>query len=158
MFSPPTVEEGSLTLFACAQQGNASTRPIIFIAHSLGGILVKNALALAYHGDGKHATTWVFTYGILFFGVPHGGTPDATWGKISGNIIRVYDSTQNTSFLSSIERDSAYNERLNESFKPLLEAYVFCSICETLPESEKVGVVSPQPLLSLKDRSLIPGY
>ena len=158
MFSPPTDKESSLTLFAFAQQGNASTRPIIFIAHSLGGILVKNALALAYHGDGKHATTWVFTYGILFFAVPHRATSDATWGKIAGNIIRVYNSTQNTSFLSSIDRDSAYNERLNESFKPLLEAYVFCSICETLPESEKLGVVSPQPLLGWKDLWLIPGY
>jgi len=121
------------------------TRPIIFIAHCLGGIIVKSALALAYHGDGTYATTWVFTYGILFFGVPHRGTKAATWGRIAADILRLYTGSYNASFLTSIEEGSAYNEKLNEAFKPLLGAYMFCSVCETIGEPG-VGIVSSRPL------------
>ncbi|PVH69817.1 hypothetical protein DL98DRAFT_438247, partial [Cadophora sp. DSE1049] len=49
-------------------QGN---RPIIFIAHSFGGLLLKQALVLASTQSKQVAK---MTKGILFLGVPHYGT------------------------------------------------------------------------------------
>lgn len=124
----------------------AITRPIIFVAHCLGGIVVKSALALAYHGDGTHAMTWVFTYGIVFLGVPHRGIKLTTWGKVTANILRQYTGTQNIWFLNTIERGSADNEALYERFRPLLNAYIFVSVCETIPDPSHDAVVSREAL------------
>ena len=47
-------------------------RPIIFVAHSLGGIVCKKALILAKE-DARYHDICSSTAGILFFGTPHGG-------------------------------------------------------------------------------------
>ena len=145
-------EEVQLTLSVLTPQGHASTRPIIFIAHSLGGVVVKSALGLAFHGDGTHAMAWVFTYGVFFLGVPHKGTKYATWGEIVTAMLHIYPGTQNRSFAKDVESCSAYNEKLNAHFKPLLYAYIFCSACEPLTEPSQVAIVSSSPFLALQDR------
>ncbi|KAK0748783.1 hypothetical protein B0T21DRAFT_303588, partial [Apiosordaria backusii] len=53
-----------------------ASRPLLFIAHSLGGIMVKEALRQAYTNRNRHLQlTRIFdsTIGIFFFGTPHGG-------------------------------------------------------------------------------------
>ncbi|KAF8515489.1 P-loop containing nucleoside triphosphate hydrolase protein [Hysterangium stoloniferum] len=54
-----------------------TTRPIIFIAHSLGGIILKFALIHADHCKVSHLPhhkqIMLSTIGILFFGTPHQG-------------------------------------------------------------------------------------
>ncbi|KAL8999612.1 MAG: hypothetical protein Q9169_001572 [Polycauliona sp. 2 TL-2023] len=63
----------------------ASQRPIIWIAHSLGGLVVKRALI--YSADIRGMKTehlrsiFVSTYGILFLGTPHHGSDIAHWGN-----------------------------------------------------------------------------
>ncbi|KAF8530173.1 hypothetical protein BU17DRAFT_59944 [Hysterangium stoloniferum] len=53
-------------------------RPIIFIAHSLGGIILKSALLQANVAHKGHLLPhkWIHlsTYGIVFLGTPHQGT------------------------------------------------------------------------------------
>ena len=61
--------------------------PIIFVAHSLGGIVCKQALILAYR-DSLYSNILESTIGILFFGTPHRGargTPEM--GIVLGNIV-----------------------------------------------------------------------
>ncbi|KAL8751221.1 MAG: hypothetical protein Q9184_006133 [Pyrenodesmia sp. 2 TL-2023] len=71
-------------------QGNrrirkATERPIIWVTHSLGGLVVKRALI--HSNDIKGAKTehlrsiYVSTYGILFLGTPHHGSDVAQWGN-----------------------------------------------------------------------------
>lgn len=60
----------SLLPLAASQQ----PRPIIFIAHSLGGLVVKETLiSLSNSITPEHRTLIGATYGIVFFGVPHVG-------------------------------------------------------------------------------------
>ena len=62
-------------------------RPLIFIAHSLGGIVCKQALILAFRNP-LHSIILDSTIGILFFGTPHRGargTPEM--GIVLGNIV-----------------------------------------------------------------------
>lgn len=75
----------------------------------------------------------------------------ATWGEVVADMLGIYPGTQNTSFVSSVERSSAYNDKLNEQFKPLLDAYIFCSVCTPVPEPSHAGIVSWKTPLAWND-------
>ncbi|KAF8234302.1 hypothetical protein L208DRAFT_1262445, partial [Tricholoma matsutake] len=54
---------------------NIQQRPIIFVAHSLGGIVLKDTLIHAdKHEYASYKAIERSTYGILFLGTPHQGT------------------------------------------------------------------------------------
>lgn len=64
----------------------ALERPIIFVCHSLGGLVVKRCLI--HSKNVRHAHTerqrsiFVSTYGVLFLGTPHNGSDIAKWGSL----------------------------------------------------------------------------
>ncbi|KAK7955898.1 LipA and NB-ARC domain protein [Apiospora aurea] len=54
------------------RKGTGEPVPVIFVAHGLGGLVLKNALASA--GESTHPdyrNIYNATYGIVFFGTPH---------------------------------------------------------------------------------------
>ncbi|EMD95884.1 hypothetical protein COCC4DRAFT_67698 [Bipolaris maydis ATCC 48331] len=125
---------------------NARSRPIIFIAHSLGGIIVKQALATAYNApSGEHAAIYVFTFALFLFGVPHqgSGVPRKSWASIVRQIFQLGGYSTNTSFLNSVTEDSNYAEQLRDSFKPLLNFYNVFTVCET-KELDYFGIIVPK--------------
>ena len=68
-------------------RGSQQQRPIIFIAHSLGGIVCKQALILAYRNV-MYSKILESTISVFFFGTPHRGargTPDM--GIFLGNMV-----------------------------------------------------------------------
>jgi protein SERAC1 len=82
-------------LFANRQlcRPRAMDRPIIFVAHSLGGIVVKQALIYSSEITGEHTThlrsIFVSTFGILFLGTPHKGADIAQWGTYLERVASV---------------------------------------------------------------------
>lgn len=72
-------------LSANRQRRKATQRPIVFIAHSLGGLVVKRALIYSSEIRGNYTehlrSIFVSTYGILFLGTPHKGSDVADWGS-----------------------------------------------------------------------------
>ncbi|MCJ1462043.1 hypothetical protein MMC07_000643 [Pseudocyphellaria aurata] len=80
----------SRTTLSILQIRKATERPIIFVAHSLGGLVVKRALIYSYEIRGPKTnhlrSIFVSTYGILFFGTPHKGSDIAKWGSRLGRI------------------------------------------------------------------------
>jgi pimeloyl-ACP methyl ester carboxylesterase len=50
-----------------------SERPIVFVTHSLGGIIVKEALRIAEHND-QYGPILQMTRGIIFLATPHCGS------------------------------------------------------------------------------------
>ncbi|KAI1991718.1 hypothetical protein LOZ54_001964 [Ophidiomyces ophidiicola] len=72
--------------------GEAQHRPIIFVGHSLGGIVIKAAKALCYAHLRKslYSTILDSTYSIVFFGTPHQGTDSAVWATYLGKIGTVF--------------------------------------------------------------------
>ncbi|RMD42293.1 hypothetical protein DV735_g2857, partial [Chaetothyriales sp. CBS 134920] len=68
------------------QLKKAAERPIIFICHSLGGLVVKRALiysrASRHQNLELHRSVYVATYGIIFLGTPHTGSDLAKWGLL----------------------------------------------------------------------------
>jgi len=63
------------------------SRTILFIAHSLGGVFVKEALRrsagwLPHHSRPQFRSIFTSTIGIIFFGTPHGGTDPRVFSNV----------------------------------------------------------------------------
>ncbi|KAM0127106.1 hypothetical protein ACHAO1_009690, partial [Botrytis cinerea] len=94
----------------------ASQRPLIFVAHSLGGLLVKEALYIAMIGGENPENTDFFksSYGLMFFGVPNLGLNNKSLAQIvAGGLneqmikdLQVRDEDHGpTQFLSTIKQN-----------------------------------------------------
>ena len=72
-------------LAAKRREDGATKRPIIFVAHSLGGLVVKRALVYSSEitsSKTEHLrSVYVSTSGIIFLGTPHKGSELGEWGS-----------------------------------------------------------------------------
>ncbi|KAI9875812.1 MAG: hypothetical protein M1830_007957 [Pleopsidium flavum] len=86
-------------------------RPIIFVAHSLGGIVVKSALIhSAAAGQGaleEHRSVKVSTHGIVFMGTPHAGGNGVHIGTLLLNVASIFVKADDR-ILQHLERDSEW--------------------------------------------------
>ncbi|KAI9859416.1 MAG: hypothetical protein M1813_006753 [Trichoglossum hirsutum] len=118
---------------------DAMDRPILFVCHSLGGLVVKRALVIA-----KAAETYLSiknaTYGIVFFGTPHQGGNFASLGSIAASIARLSLRNPSNSFMETLKTDSLFADDLVQDFRQQLEDYYVLSFYETLP-FKKLGVI-----------------
>ena len=82
------------------------------------------------------------TYGVVFLGTPHRGSPQAGLGILAANICRAMLRDVNTSILRSLEQDSEVLERIREAFERMMtrEKVKAYSFVEELPVVE-VGMV-----------------
>ncbi len=60
--------------------------PLVFVAHSLGGLVVKQAMVNAKN-DESYIDIRKATCGLVFFAVPHQGGHRAKLGAIAKNIV-----------------------------------------------------------------------
>ncbi|QKX60478.1 uncharacterized protein TRUGW13939_07623 [Talaromyces rugulosus] len=114
-----------------SKREDAEERPIIFVAHSLGGIIVKWALVEAKLDDNYKAIRDA-TYGIAFFGTPHQGGNFAKLGDIAASIVRVVLHNPKNTFMEALKKDSLFSDNLVDDFRHQLEDYHVLSFYETL--------------------------
>ncbi|KAG8846417.1 hypothetical protein FRB91_000834, partial [Serendipita sp. 411] len=97
-------------------------RPIIFLAHSLGGVILKKALALCHGADfetGHHLRDIsTSTFAILFFGTPHGGANGVQLAEWMGRVLSMCMST-NDRMLKALNRDSSELENIQKVYLPV---------------------------------------
>ncbi|KAK3933802.1 hypothetical protein QBC46DRAFT_401200 [Diplogelasinospora grovesii] len=117
----------------------APDRPILFICHSLGGIVVKRALVDAAINV-RFQDIRKATYGIVFFGTPHQGGNLIKLGSVASKIVRAVLRQPSNSFLAALERDSLFADDLTRDFRHQLEDYHILSFYESLPYG-KLGVI-----------------
>jgi protein SERAC1 len=95
---------------------NASSRPLILIAHSLGGLVCKKALLLSRNNPEADLRGIVdCVKGMIFLGTPHKGSWMADWAKIPASAIGLVKST-NKSLLGILETDSQFLESIQVEF------------------------------------------
>ncbi|WKY14940.1 hypothetical protein Q1695_000448 [Nippostrongylus brasiliensis] len=98
-------------------------RPVIFICHSMGGLLAKRLLLDLPELAEK-------TVGILFICTPHRGSPIAAWG---------YSILQPTADVLFLLEENPLNKKLNEDFSKISDKIpVIVSMVET-KESDLIG-------------------
>ena len=89
-------------------------RPLIFIAHSLGGLVLKQAMIQMASGDSIDRRTFQSTYGILFFGVPNQGMDISS-------LLAMVGSQPNLPFLTMLSKDSGSLQGLVERFRKVFD-------------------------------------
>ncbi|ETS79891.1 hypothetical protein PFICI_07420 [Pestalotiopsis fici W106-1] len=115
---------GNDLMVALEQQRRRNpTRPMIFIAHSLGGILVKVALedsTRAHHRE-IYSQLLKSTRGIVFLGTPHSGSNVAAMGIAASNFIRLGLQDSNQKVLQGLVYNNELLYRLNASFLDIVQ-------------------------------------
>ena len=105
-----------------AERRSDPTRPILFIAHSLGGIFVKEALRRAagcqqHHEHLRHVLT--ATAGIVFFGTPHGGAdPRGLLQRVAQTVIQAAGVLVNEHVVNTLLPTSERLKELRDEFNP----------------------------------------
>ncbi|PMD45596.1 hypothetical protein L207DRAFT_257879 [Hyaloscypha variabilis F] len=124
--STNTLDHHAQTLCSdiAALRGEKHKQPIIFIVHSLGGLVCKTALLHA-----SEATTtarshlysvFTSTAGIAFLGTPHQGSPKASWGSMLASLLS-YVKQDNPSIVQTLEKEAPHLNELQKRFLNMLE-------------------------------------
>ncbi|KAM4056601.1 hypothetical protein HRG_003471 [Hirsutella rhossiliensis] len=119
----------SLTLFRRSE--GTFKNPIIWVCHSLGGIMVKRALLYsndlrtAHHED--YRSIYVSTYGLFFLGTPHTGSDMATWGLVlqgmSDAIVPKRFFESESVLLKTLKKDSETLSNINNHFLDIYQRF-----------------------------------
>ncbi|KAL9023532.1 MAG: hypothetical protein Q9196_007145, partial [Gyalolechia fulgens] len=94
------------------------SRPLIFVAHSLGGIVVKKAIIRAHERSQHYGALLQSIHGIVFMGVPHRGADSARWASLVANILQVgqLGLGTNTNFVEALKRNSPTFSDISRQF------------------------------------------
>ncbi|PVF97368.1 TPR-like protein [Serendipita vermifera] len=117
-------------------------RPIIFLAHSLGGIILKKALTLCnipeYNLERRQIK--VSTCGVLFFGTPHSGANEVGLARLVGKLLSVYMVTDD-SMLDDLNHNSNELENIQTLYLYASEHIKSIFFYETDPTPMVTGIV-----------------
>ncbi|KAH7156057.1 hypothetical protein EDB81DRAFT_716016 [Dactylonectria macrodidyma] len=106
-----------------AGRRDAPTRPLLFIVHSLGGIVVKEMLRRSSGcSQGQHHLRHVFdsTNGIMFFGTPHGGADPRKFLQHAAElVIRAIGYKVNEDIVNTLLPSSERLKELRDEFSPM---------------------------------------
>ena len=132
---------GLLGLFGlgCGYSLDQNHRPILFVAHSLGGLVCEDlivhvhliieaiagikdavqALLASRNSTEKHLQNILScTRGILFLGTSHGGSALATWAELLAKSV----GQTNPQIIDVLKRDSEVLARIQKDFHSMLRA------------------------------------
>ncbi len=128
-----------------------SNRPLIFICHSMGGIVIKQvhlhtcrtrsiltcpqAIINAHMNLNRYADLRAAVCGILFMSTPHGGSSVASWATVLGNIgnlatlgLQGVTGSFNTSLTKDLKGNSQALKDITRQFVNIFAANIFADI------------------------------
>ncbi|KAK3990682.1 hypothetical protein QBC44DRAFT_324600 [Cladorrhinum sp. PSN332] len=108
------VTQHSRDLAAQLERDINNEDPIIFVAHSLGGIVVKDALQRSENSRSK-------TIAIIFLGTPHRGSEFSGWGTVAANLAKLALQDSNDMILRDLDISGEILDRIDEEFKNLVQ-------------------------------------
>ncbi|UKZ79213.1 hypothetical protein TrVFT333_006963 [Trichoderma virens FT-333] len=147
------------SLASYREKDNTNERPIIFVCHSLGGLVCEDALVRSKERREVHLKSILHqTRGIVFLGTPHHGSGLAKWAKLISQSVGLIKQT-NTEIIRVLERDSEVLARVQDSFHTMvmargqdgLESIQMTCFYEELP-MPGIGLVVPH------ESATLPGY
>lgn len=122
-------EASDLVHYLSAIRTDAELRPIVFICHEIGGLIVKRALAFSQSRRdaklGHIRSIYVSTYGVIFMATPHRG--------FSKDVLLLWNQEQNYSpnqFMLSLLYDSEALQEITDQFAPLIRQFAIYNLWE----------------------------
>lgn len=140
-------------------------RPIIFVSHSLGGLVVANALSRQQGASVASQSLVANTRGAMFFGTPFEGSEKARWGSIGVQLLKVLGLQHNGKLKELEERSVALSNITDDFYKFLkirdrsdrpVEIACFFEEYPTYIKGAKAGLVVEKQSASLKGVDPIP--
>ncbi|OTB13320.1 hypothetical protein K445DRAFT_356051, partial [Daldinia sp. EC12] len=115
------------------ERDGCKSRPIIFLGHSMGGLLIKQALINA-HNNTKYTPIKLATKGLVFFATPHYGGDGrlVTIGDVAYKIATSLGFQKGGDVLETLKRKSIFSDILHEQWRHQLEQYHIVSFWGTL--------------------------
>lgn len=135
------------------QRREALSRPLVFVVHSLGGLLLKAVLKQESDADTTTVDGRIIlkvcesTIGTIFLGTPHRGSSYADLAELVAGVVRVACFDRGISVPKDLRVDASILEILDDSFSRLYSTYGFALL--TFEESQGLGIPFLPKLLSL---------
>jgi len=96
------------------------SRPIIFVAHSLGGLVCKESILLSRFSPEPHLRPlFESTKAIAFMGTPHEGSWMVDWAKTPAKALGIIKSS-NCSLLEVLQTNNKLLESLQDRFSDMI--------------------------------------
>ncbi|KAL8881152.1 MAG: hypothetical protein Q9198_001587 [Flavoplaca austrocitrina] len=112
------------------------TNPIIFVAHSMGGLIIKKAFILA-RSDEKYSKIVSQVHGMLFLSTPHKGS---NYAHTLNNILNAAPSSALKIYVSELELNSTSLQDINELFRTMCGDLTLVSFYESLKTNIGPGI------------------
>ncbi|KAL8387006.1 hypothetical protein RB595_010228 [Gaeumannomyces hyphopodioides] len=120
----------------------ATKRPIVFLAHCLGGLIVKQAMAFA-NSEPEHKEVGSATKTIIFLGTPHFGGDKDRWKFLAGRLGRfagIYKGKVSP-LVNAITDGAPEISEIEEDFRHHARKYTISNNYETDPCKGAGGLV-----------------
>ncbi|KAK1835747.1 Alpha/Beta hydrolase protein [Podospora conica] len=137
---------------------NASSRPLILIAHGSGGFLCKKAALLSRaHHDTDCRAVLESLLGVVFIGTPHGGSWIKEWVEIPASVLGL-SATPEISLLKALATDAHTLEAIQTTFLSLVteltdqgRCFEMVSFFEELPSGDPLVKISTMESVTLQE-------
>ena len=129
------------SLIARRINGTEAARPVIFVAHSLGGIIVKQALVIA-HAEAEYDSIKDNTKGVFFFATPHRGSDFANYGKVLATAATRISNSPAPKLLDALKSNSTALSDLTTEFANLHRRFQISTFYELRPMNFSRSLVS----------------
>ncbi|CCA76980.1 hypothetical protein PIIN_10963 [Serendipita indica DSM 11827] len=131
------------------QRSDTPRRPIIFIAHSLGGIVLKQALVLCHvqtlGSTNQLRDILVSTHAVFFFGTPHSGVKGVELLKTMNRLLSVYLKTTEA-ILRNLKENSPELENIQNLYTSAseeIQTVLFYEVYPTPTVGGKSQIIVP---------------
>ncbi|EFQ99614.1 LipA and NB-ARC domain-containing protein [Nannizzia gypsea CBS 118893] len=129
------------SLCALRNSTKSTERPIVFVCHSLGGLVVKKALCCytrVSHQYTQHLRSiYISTYGILFLGTPHNGSSIArtasTAQSIISTVIPKWLLSTSPQLVQVLQSDNEHLQVINREFVQIMNRFHIYFFHESKP-------------------------
>ncbi|KAM7211655.1 P-loop containing nucleoside triphosphate hydrolase protein [Rhypophila decipiens] len=115
---------------------NTETRPLIFIGHSLGGLVIKSALLTSDQAGVGHLERYKYikisTGGVFYLATPHQGGQGVSLAKILTRAYSIFSYT-NPKLLAKIAPNSEWLQSLQSSYNSISHQFDTTFFYETWP-------------------------
>ncbi|CEJ86006.1 hypothetical protein VHEMI03982 [[Torrubiella] hemipterigena] len=129
---------------------NGTSRPLIFVAHSMGGLVVKKAVMMGKQ-DQQFSAIISNVRAIMFLATPHRGSH---YAKTLSNILAIAPlGLASKTYINDLKWHGSALHDINENFKRHCDNIHLCSFFETLKSS--VGL---KQILIVEKESAVLGY
>ncbi|KAH6919120.1 hypothetical protein BKA70DRAFT_42271 [Coprinopsis sp. MPI-PUGE-AT-0042] len=97
-------------------------KPLILVAHSMGGLVLKQALTLGdTRADQRYHPLIQSVRAVTFFGTPHQGANGVTTGKLIANLLTAVNLEARGDLLKELERNSTSLFDLTSDFRQVVQ-------------------------------------